>query len=143
MGLSAGQKAANKLARKERDQAFRLRRSEIDAAEHAAEAAIKAEFDRPIEEAIAAREAATGRRNEAQADIDRQIDALRQRRIEIDVEHAPSIEATRRDASRIVDTRNAAMTAMKSKLYLDFPDFADGARWSPAAWEAQRKKMGL
>jgi chromosome segregation ATPase len=132
--LTAEQKEANKVATKERTQAFNVRRKAYrEALDAAEEKARQSPEQAALEAANAARTAAFDARTAALADIDAQIAQLQERRRQLEAEHDVTIEAARTQTNAAWSAQQAVAKQLKGQVEAVFPDMVDV--WYQSQWQ--------
>jgi hypothetical protein len=131
--LTAAQKEANKVAAKERTQAFNVRRKAYREALDAAEEKAKQSPEQvALDAATAVRSAAFDARDRALWDIDAHIALLQDKRKQLEVEHGAKIDAARKQTDAAWSAQQAVAKQLKGQVEAVYPDMVDV--WYQSQW---------
>lgn len=131
--LSAEQKEANKIASKERTQAFNARRKAYREALDAAEAEGKQSPEHAeLEAAREASEKARASRIAALSAIDEQIAQLQAQRQQVEAEHGVTRDAAKQRYDTAWLAQDAVLKELKESVNARFPDMVDC--WYQSQW---------
>jgi len=131
--LTAEQKEANKVATKERTQAFDARRKAYrEALDAAEEKASQSPEQAALDAATAVRSAAFDARDRALWDIDARIALLQNKRKQLEVEHGAKIDAARKQTDAAWSAQQAVAKQLKEQVEAVYPDMVDV--WYQSQW---------
>lgn len=128
-------KEQRKAATTARSRAYSARVRELREAEGVGEAEIEARFADDIKANNDAERALLAERDAAITEINRQIDALKAKRVDLEGLFSPTFNRARQISKGIYDQRRQAQIDLQNALDEKFSDLCGAARWSAAAWK--------